>query len=167
MCNSGNVWISQNKQMKIHIHIILSTKCHPNNPNCFPTVSTTWRSWRAAVWTMIIKRNVKVKSQTKRSGRPWRSSTSPKSCLKAPCTTCWKQMWVAYWLHLIHIKAYRICSVGFSVLSQITSITDYLSQTCTPVQGEILTYLTIFWKRQNILFRLAFISQKPSFLTVL
>lgn len=65
-------------------------------------LSTTWRSLRAAVWTMIIKRNVKVKSKRKRSGRPWRSSMSPKNWLKAPCTTCWKQMWVACRLNLIH-----------------------------------------------------------------
>lgn len=43
---------------------------------------------------MIIKRNVRVKYQMKRSTWPRRSLMSLKSCLERPWSACWNLMWV-------------------------------------------------------------------------
>lgn len=79
-----------------YLCFILFIKCPPHNRDCTCTCtfSTIWRSCMAAAWTMIIRRNVRVKSQTKRSKWPRRSLMSLKSCLERPWSACWSLMWV-------------------------------------------------------------------------
>lgn len=58
----------------------------------FYYLSTTWRSWKAVVWTTITRKSVRARSQMRRFDRPWKSFTSQRMWPRRACTTCWRLM---------------------------------------------------------------------------
>lgn len=92
-------------------------KCHQKESKVGFFFSIIWRSWRADAWTTITRRSVRVKSRMRRSDRLWRSSTSLKNWLRAPCTTCWKRTWVTRRLSLtVNNRRLRVLRCEFTLV---------------------------------------------------